>query len=335
MGVVVLDKRPASTGANLDIYETSRITSRSKHSVGGVEMPIPDFQTIMLPLLEFLKDSKEHTFREAIEALAVRFKLTDEERRELLPSGLQPTFDNRVGWSRTYMKKAGLIESKSRGHIQITELGQEALRGNPSRIDIGFLDQYEGFKQFRTGGVRPPKRQPEEPHTPEEVLEEAYQSLKNNLANEMLAQIKSTTPKLFERIVIELLVKMGYGGSRQDAGKAIGGTGDEGIDGIIKEDRLGLDTIYVQAKRWENTVGRPDIQKFAGALQGQRAKKGIFITTANFSKEAQDYASRIDNKIVLIDGEELAEFMIDNNIGVSPVSSYEVKRLDLDYFSEE
>jgi restriction system protein len=167
------------------------------------------------------------------------------------------------------------------------------------------------------------------------VLEEAYQSLKSNLATEILAQVKSTTPKMFERVVVELLVKMGYGGSRQDAGKAIGGTGDEGIDGIIKEDRLGLDTIYVQAKRWENTIGRPEIQKFAGALQGQRAKKGIFITTASFSKEAQDYASRIDNKIVLIDGEELAEFMIDNNIGVSPVSNYEVKRIDLDYFSEE
>lgn len=331
----MLDRRPASTGANLDICESSRITSISKRYVGGVEMAIPDFQTIMLPLLEFLRDGKEHTLREAIEALAVRFKLTDEERRELLPSGLQPTFDNRVGWSRTYMKKAGLLESKSRGHIQITERGREALKGNPPRIDIGFLDKYEGFKEFRAGGVRTPKRPPEEPHTPEEVLEEAYQSLKNNLANEMLAQIKSTTPKLFERIVIELLVKMGYGGSRPDASKAIGGTGDEGIDGIIKEDKLGLDTIYIQAKRWENTVGRPEIQKFAGALQGQRAKKGIFITTATFSKEAQDYASRIDNKIVLIGGEELAEFMIDNNIGVSLVSNYPVKRIDLDYFSEE
>ena len=219
----------------------------------------------MLPLLEFLKDVKEHTLREAIETLAVEFKLTD-ERRELLPSGLQRTFDNRVGWSRTYMKKAGLVESKTRGHIQITERGQEALRGKPSRIDIGFLDQYEGFKEFRTGGGRTTRRPPEEPHTPEEVLEEAYQSLKSNLATEILAQVKSTTPKVFKRVVVELLAKMGYGGSRQDAGKAIGGTGDEGIDGIIKEDRLDLDTIYVQAKRWENTVGRPEIQKFAGAL---------------------------------------------------------------------
>jgi restriction system protein len=298
-------------------------------------MPIPDFQTVMLPLLEHVKDGREHTLREAIDALAVRFKLTDEERRELLPSGLQRTFDNRVGWARTYMKKAGLLESKSRGHIQITERGMEALRTNPSRIDSRFLDQYEEFKEFRTSLGPKPKPPSEEARTPEEMLEEAYKSLRNNLASEMLAQVKKTTPKMFEQIVVELLVKMGYGGSRPDASKAIGGTGDEGIDGIIKEDRLGLDIIYVQAKRWGNTVGRPEIQKFAGALQGQRAKKGIFITTANFSKEAKDYASRIDSKIVLIDGEELAEFMIDNNIGVSPVTNYEVKRIDLDYFSEE
>lgn len=298
-------------------------------------MPIPDFQTIMLPLLEYLKDGKEHTVREAIDSLAARFKLTDAERRELLPSGLQSTFDNRVGWSRTYMKKAGLIESKTRGHVQITGRGMEALKSNPSRIDIRFLEQYEEFKDFRKSLGPKPKQPTDEPRTPEEVLEAAYKTLKDNLATEMLAQIKKTSPKMFEKIVVELLVEMGYGGSRPDASKAIGGAGDEGIDGIIKEDRLGLDTIYIQAKRWENTVGRPEIQKFAGALQGQRAKKGIFITTANFSKDAQDYASRIETKIVLIDGEALAEFMLDNNIGVSPVTNYEVKRLDVDYFSED
>ena len=199
-------------------------------------MPIPDFQTVMLPLLEHIKDGKEHTLREAIDALAVRFKLTDEERRELLPSGLQRTFDNRVGWARTYMKKAGLLESKSRGHIQITERGMEALRTNPSRIDIRFLDQYEEFKEFRTNIGPKPKPPSEESRTPEEMLEEAYKSLRNNLASEMLAQVKKTTPKMFEQIVVELLVKMGYGGSRPDASKAIGRTGDEGIDGIIKED---------------------------------------------------------------------------------------------------
>lgn len=298
-------------------------------------MPIPDFQTIMLPLLEFLKDGKERTFRESIEALASRFKLNEEERREILPSGLQRTFDNRVGWARTYMKKAGLLDSRSRGLIQITKRGLEVLENPPSRINIGFLDNFEEFREFRMAKPRGPEPPPGQPQTPEEVLERAYQSLNDSLANEILSQVKKTSPKMFERLVVELLVKMGYGGSRPDASKAIGGTGDEGIDGIIKEDKLGLDIIYIQAKRWENTVGRPEIQKFAGALQGQRAKKGVFITTANFSKEASEYASRIDNKIVLVDGERLAEFMIDHNIGVSPITTYEVKRIDLDYFSEE
>jgi len=217
----------------------------------------------------------------------------------------------------------------------ITGRGTGVLRNNPPRIDIRFLDQFEEFKDFRKSLGPKPKQSADEPRTPEEVLEAAHRTLRENLATEMLAQIKKTSPKMFETIVIELLVEMGYGGSRPDASKAIGGTGDEGIDGIIKEDKLGLDTIYVQAKRWENTVGRPEIQKFAGALQGQRAKKGIFITTAAFSKDAQDYASRIETKIVLIDGETLAEFMIDNNIGVSPVANYGVKRIDLDYFSED
>ena len=298
-------------------------------------MSIPGFQTIMLPLLEYLKDGRERTIRESIEALAVHFNLTEGERRERLPSGLQGTFDNRVAWAKTYLKKAGLIESKTRGHIQVTDRGLQVLKGNPSRIDIGFLGQFEEFKKFRSGsgGETPPG--PPSPRTPEEVLEDAYQNLRDNLANDLLTQLKSTTPKLFEKVVVELLLKMGYGGSRQDAGKAIGGTGDEGIDGIIKEDRLGLDIIYIQAKRWENSVGRPEIQKFAGALQGQRAKKGIFITTSNFTKEAFEYASRIDSKIVLVDGEKLAGFMIDNNIGVSSVSNYEVKKIDTDYFSEE
>jgi len=171
--------------------------------------------------------------------------------------------------------------------------------------------------------------------TPEEALEIAYQALRDNLADELLEQIKTSPPSLFEKIVIELLVSMGYGGSRKDAGQAIAKSGDEGIDGIIKEDRLGLDTIYVQAKRWENTVGRPEIQRFAGALQGQRARRGIFITTSDFSKEAKEYPSRIDTKIVLIDGKQLAQFMIDSNIGVTPVSKYEIKRMDSDYFAEE
>jgi restriction system protein len=302
-------------------------------------MAIPDYQTVMLPLLRFAGDQQEHSLREAIDQLADRFNLTEEEKKDLLPSGQQEIFKNRVGWARTYIKKAGLLETTRRGHFKITERGMKVLKQNPTKVDVNFLDQFEEFRHFRAlrhnkieeGGVE--EETPE--RTPEEALESAYKQLRDNLANDLLQQIKSCSPGLFEKIVVELLVKMGYGGSRHDAGRAIGKTGDEGIDGIIKEDRLGLDIIYIQAKRWENTVSRPEVQKFAGALQGQRARKGILITTSAFSKEAQDYASRIDSKIVLIDGEQLAQMMIDHNLGVSPMAAYEIKKIDTDYFTEE
>jgi restriction system protein len=302
-------------------------------------MGIPDYQTIMLPLLKFAGDRQEHSLREGIDQLANEFALTEEEKKELLPSGLQEIFRNRVAWARTYMGKAGLLESTRRGYFKITERGVKVLKQKPDRIDVKFLDQSEEFRQFRA--LRRTKTEEEEvevethERTPEEALESAYKQLRDNLANDLLQQIKSCSPGLFEKIVVELLVKMGYGGSRQDAGRAIGGSGDEGIDGIIKEDRLGLDIIYIQAKRWENTVGRPEVQKFAGALQGQRARKGILITTSSFSKEAQDYASKIDSKIVLIDGEQLAQLMIDHSLGVSPMAAYEIKKIDTDYFTEE
>ncbi len=300
-------------------------------------MAIPDYQTIMLPLLKHVGDQKEHSVREAIVHLADYFDLNEIERRELLPSGQQAIFNNRVGWARTYLKKAGLLDSQRRGYMTITERGLETLRSSPERIDVKFLDQFDEFKEFRA----PKKGESDEtlasvaPNTPEEALDNAYQSIKDDLANDLLDQIKRSSPGLFEKLVIELLLKMGYGGSRKDAGQAVGKSGDEGIDGIIKEDRLGLDTIYIQAKRWENTISRPEIQKFAGALQGQRARKGIFITTSNYSREARDYISKIDTKIVLIDGEELAQFMIDHNIGVTPVANYELKKVDSDYFVEE
>jgi restriction system protein len=302
-------------------------------------MAIPDYQTIMLPLLRFAGDQQEHSLREAIDQLAEKFALTEVERKELLPSGQQEIFNNRVAWARTYMGKAGLLESTRRGYFKITDSGVKVVKQNPDRIDVKFLDQFEEFRQFRA--LRHTKIEEEEieveahERTPEEALESSYKQLRDNLANELLQQIKSCSPGLFEKIVVELLVKMGYGGSRQDAGRAIGRSGDEGIDGIIKEDRLGLDIIYVQAKRWGNSVGRPEVQKFAGALQGQRARKGIMITTSNFSKEALDYASRIDSKIVLIDGEQLAQLMIDHGLGVSPVAVYEIKKIDTDYFTEE
>ena len=302
-------------------------------------MAIPDYQTIMLPLLRMASDKEEHVFREAVDTLANEFNLTDEERRELLPSGQQEIFTNRVGWARTYMKKAGLLETPRRGRLRITQRGLDVLAQKPKKIDVTFLDQFKEFQEFRTfkraKTTIKEKETNETATTPEEALENAYQNLRSDLASDLLQQIKDSPPSLFEKIVVELLVKMGYGGSRKDAGKAIGKSSDEGIDGIIKEDRLGLDIIYIQAKRWENTVGRPEIQKFAGALQGQRARKGIFITTSNFSREAHDYASRIDTKIVLIDGEQLTQYMIDNNIAVTPISSYEIKKIDSDYFNED
>ena len=299
-------------------------------------MTIPDYQSIMLPLLKLAGDRQEHSLREVIEALADEFYLTDEERKELLPSGRQATFDNRVGWARTYLKKAGLLESIKRGYFQITERGLDVLKQNPPEIDNAFLRQFPEFIEFQT--PRDKKRIEQDvsdTQTPEEEIEAAYQGVRQELVTELLQTIGSCSPAFFERLVIDLLVKMGYGGTRKDAGQAVGRSGDGGIDGIIKEDRLGLDIVYIQAKRWDNPVGRPEIQKFAGALQGQRARKGIFITTSAFPQSAQDYVSRIDSKIVLIDGNTLAQLMIDYNIGVAPVTSYELKRVDTDYFTEE
>jgi len=302
-------------------------------------MAIPNFENIMLPLLKFLSDKKEHAKKDAVEALAKEFNLSEEELNQLQPSGRNLLFDNRVAWARKYMHEAGLIGAPRRGYWQITDKGIEIVKKNPPAIDIEFLDQFPGFKEFRTG--RRDKNEQAVPllkndlqRTPEELLESGYQEMKQSLVQDILEQVKECNPSFFENLVVELLLKMGYGGSRRDAAEAIGKSGDEGIDGIIKEDRLGLDCIYVQAKKWEGQVGRPEIQKFAGALQGKRAKKGIFITTSYFTQEAKDFAKNIDNKIILIDGQFLAELMIEHNIGVSPVAAYEIKRLDSDYFTE-
>lgn len=302
-------------------------------------MSIPDYQSIMLPLLKFAADQEEHSLREAIEILADQYKLSEEERKEMLPSGQQTIFDNRVGWSRTYLKKAELVESTRRGYFKITNRGLNVLSQHPQEINVKFLDQFPEFIEFR----KYKEKQPGGPggsgevedKTPGEILESAYQRMRQELAVDLLAQVKSCSPAFFEKLVIDLLDTMGYGGTRKDAGTAMGKAGDGGIDGIIKEDRLGLDAIYIQAKRWENPVGRPDIQKFSGALQGQRAKKGIFLTTSSFTAEAYDYVSRIDSKIVLIDGSMLANLMIDHRVGVSPVAIYELKRVDTDYFTED
>ncbi len=307
-------------------------------------MAIPDFQSIMLPLLQFCGDSKEHSNRDAIDHLAEILHLSEEERKELLPSGRQAIFHNRVAWARAYMKMAKLLENPQRGIFQITERGQEVLQNPPQKIDIRFLMQFPEFAERRKAEQSKLKKKkivstsPNESGssiTPEEQIEEAYENLKENLTSEIIFQLKESSPSFFEKVVVEVLVKMGYGGSRRDAGAAVGKSGDEGIDGIIKEDRLGLDIIYIQAKKWENTVTRPEIQKFAGALQGKRAKKGIFLTTSEFSQGCEEYVAAIDNKIILIDGQRLAQLMIDFNVGVSTEATYELKRVDSDYFAEE
>jgi restriction system protein len=308
--------------------------------LGGI-MAIPDYQSLMLPLLAFAADSREHSVSEAREHLAANLGLSDEERAELLPSGRQPVFDNRVAWAKTYLQQAGLLSAPRRAHFQITDRGRQVLAENPAAIDTKLLDRFSEFVEFRTSGKKngddasSAVAESCESATPEEMLESAHQRIRRDLAGELLRRIKSAPPVFFERLVVELLVKMGYGGSRKEAGKALGKSGDEGIDGIINEDRLGLDTIYLQAKRWEGTVGRPEIQKFVGALHGKRARKGVFITTSGYSGEARDYVANIDPKVVLIDGAELAELMIDFGLGVTTTATYEVKRVDSDYFGEE
>ncbi len=310
-------------------------------------MAIPDYQTAMLPLLRLAGDGKEHKFRDAVEQLAIEFGLTSHERSELLPSGTAFLFDNRVGWARTYLKQAGLLSSAKRGTFQITDLGHQLLARNPQRIDSSVLEEYDDFRAFRSrrrettdqaGPTNAPvhvEPQPLSTETPEDRLAAAYRSLRDELELDLLEQVKSSPPAFLEQLVIDLLVAMGYGGTRQDAGRAIGKSGDGGIDGIIKEDKLGLDAIYVQAKRWEGVVGRPEIQKFAGALQGHRATKGVFITTSSFTREAIEYAALINTKIILLGGKELVGLMVDHNVGVSTVGVYELKKLDSDYFEGE
>jgi restriction system protein len=303
-------------------------------------MAIPDFQTLMLPLLRFLGDHKERSIGETVEALSSEYGLTQPEREQMLSSGQQSTIRNRIGWSKTYMSKAGLIENVRRGYFRITERGTGALAEKPDRIDMRFLERYPEFLEFRKlrhepDAVPAEPSPPQTAETPEEAIESAHRRLRLDLEAEVLQHVKSASPAFFERLVVELLVRMGYGGNRRDAGEAVGRSGDGGVDGIIKEDRLGLDVVYVQAKRWEATVGRPEIQKFAGVLQGHRARKGVFITTSSYSTEAKEFAERIDSRIVLVDGEMLAGLMVDHDVGVSKLQAYEVKKVDSDFFMEE
>jgi restriction system protein len=319
-------------------------------------MAIPDFEGIMRPLLVHLSDGKEHGAPETREELSRTFGLTEEERRQPLPSGKQPLFTNRVAWAKFYLKRAGCVDNPRRGFYRITDRGNQLLKSHSGGVDIKVLHQFPEFREFlvnaRQGDASAaaqtpssssgaplaagiPSVTPEHELTPEELLETGHSRLTGQLAVDLLDRIKQSSPEFFEELVIDLLLALGYGGSRRDAGRTVGRTGDGGIDGVISEDRLGLDMIYIQAKRWEGTVGRPELQKFAGALQGQKALKGIFITSSTFTREAVDFARSIGSRIVLIDGEQLSRLMIEHDVGVAVVASYQVKRVDSDYFAEE
>jgi restriction system protein len=306
-------------------------------------MPIPFFQELMLPILNIAaeKGTEDFSNKELQEKLSQIFQLTEDEKNEMLSSGKQKVIINRIAWAVIHLKRAGLIDSERRGYYKITPKGIQVVKQKPETVNLKFLEQFDTYKEWRSGfesknGKAKIILKDEENSTPQELMVSAYAISRADLASQLKEKLRHCSPEFFEMLVVDLLVKMGYGGSLADAGKAVGKSGDGGIDGIIKEDKLGLDTIYIQAKRWtDTTVGRPDIQQFAGALQAQRANKGVFLTTAKFSKEALDYVTKIGSKIVLIDGEQLAELMIDNNLGVSIEKTYEIKKIDSDYFVEE
>ena len=302
---------------------------------------IPDYQSIMLPLLKVTNDNELHKFRDVVEFLSDHFELKESERNELLPSGSQAIFDNRVGWAKFYLTKAGLLKTEKRGVYQITEQGQTFLKSKPTELKSKDLEKFQQYVDFKNSII---KKSPihsnqvhdsiEEKETPEEALEYAYLKLKDDLSRDLLSTIKNCSPSFFEKLVVDLITKMGYGGSRKDAGEALGKSGDGGIDGIIKEDKLGLDTIYIQAKKWENPVPVREIRDFAGALLSKKARKGIFIATSSFPKSAYEFVASIEHKIILIDGERLTDLMFEFNVGLSTQSSYDVKKIDFDYFEE-
>lgn len=298
---------------------------------------IPDFQTIMLPLLKTFQDGEEKTSKELREKMVSDFNISIDEQKEKIPSGKQPLYYNRVAWAIAYLKMADLIKSPLRAVYKITEEGEKVLENPPEKITINFLKQFDSFSKNRN-----PEKDTElddnnqiVEKTPDELIEIGYKQVKNELSLQILNQIKDCSPYFFEKLVLDLLIKMGYGGSEMANGEVTPKGSDEGIDGIIKEDKLGLDKIYIQAKKWENCVGRPEIQKFVGALQGKRAKKGIFITMSTFTKEALEYAENLDVAVILIDGKKLANYMIENELGVSLKQNYKIFNVDTDYFIEE
>lgn len=305
-------------------------------------MSIPDFQTIMRPLLAILADGEERPVQAIRETLAQEFELTEEELEERLPSGRQRTYVNRVAWALAHLKGAALIESPRRGVYRATARGQQVLAetSKTERVDLRVLRAFDEYRQFRapTDNTTPAADVSvvdAAAGTPTERMQGAHRELRAAVVVDVLERVQEQTPDFFEQVVLDVLQAMGYGGQREEAAERLGRGGDGGVDGVIREDTLGLDLIYVQAKRWTNTVGRPDIQQFVGALNGQRASKGVFITTSAFSREASDYAESVNPRVILVDGKQLAELMVDHDVGVSVETRFEVKRVDLDYFGIE
>jgi len=301
---------------------------------------VPDFQSVMLPFLETLQDGKERTMRELTEQLALRFKLTEEERQEHLPSGPQSLFYNRVAWAKTHLKNAGLIDNPVRGKVSISTEGRKVLLQKPSAINCKFLKQFPSYLKFigqtpDQDGEGPEETVIESTQTPLELMDASFNTLRKATAEELLARLKTCSPAFFEQVVVRLLRAMGYGGVTGDA-SVTGKSGDGGIDGIIKEDKLGLDVVCIQAKRWDGSVGRPVIQGFVGSMDYIRAKKGVILTTSQFTKDALDFVDRIEGKkVVLIDGPNLAILMIEHNVGVNPSKMYELKEVSNDFFDED
>jgi restriction system protein len=303
-------------------------------------MGIPDFQSAMLPLLKSISDGNIHEVKTIKQKLAAEFNLTELELIKMLPSGRAKLFDNRLGWANFYLKKAGLIVSNERGKFQITDEGKKFLAKKPDKIKVSTLKQFRTFQEFQidkkvssTEDIE--QKSENETISPEEKMDEGYTQYSNEIMGEILKKIIGCSPSFFESLVVDLLINMGYGGSRKDAGEAIGRSGDGGIDGLIKEDKLGLDTIYIQAKKYDkSSIPISDVRDFAGSLLSKKAKKGIFITTSDFPDSAHEFVKSIEPKIVLINGSQLVAYMYQYNIGVSTKSVYEIKNIDHDYFEE-
>ena len=305
-------------------------------------MAIPNQLDITLPLLKFLSDGQVHTLNDCVEAMSQHFALTEDEKNEMLPTGRAERFKNRVQWARAVLKSADLLAAPQRGRMQLTDSGRAVLSQSPTVLDRKFLLQFEGYRKLigvdgKENAETDPQELPEQtPETtsPYETMSAAYQAIQKNLVEEILDTVKGCSPDFFEKLVVELLVKMGYGGSLEEAGQVVGRSGDGGIDGVISEDRLGLDVLYVQAKRWESSVSSPTIQQFVGALQGKKAQRGVVITTSDFSNPAREYAESVLTKVILIDGEQLARYMIEYAIGVETETVYELKRVNSSYFDD-